>query len=599
MIPKSKKGEKNKKKENEIKEIKKLRDIEELNNKNKKESINLDRKNKKEKEKNEINELKKIGEREEKILLFEGEIRSKERQELEILKERLERRKEELERQKEEELQRIRKEKLKLQKEEELKRIKKEKLERQKEEELKRMKKEKEKLKLQKEEELERIRKEKLERKKEEELQRIKKEEEMKNQKKLIIERQLEYRKAQYQKNNQRIPEKIEKILEDMSILGYIMKEEIIEEKIKNSQKFISIKEATKEENKYEGIFCLGLLAKSLENIGIVTAIEKNSSKDEKSQNIANIVLNFITNGMIDKKKYDLHFEFDDKKNNELLYNKKEQEKFHNKLRKKLSVEYKIPESKIIITNPRKGSYIVQVIFCTNDFNNINIDINTLKNNCDDKEFNELKNLRKIHTKLIMEGCKLSPDMLDPKGNRESGWGKNELRGGFKYIPPKGWKGFGLKVLDKYDNGNNDWLAHNGNINEWAIAYHGIGAGENCNSVEEATHDIFIGEFKAGKGQIHQYDININKRYKPKSNAPNDDHSKIVGTGVYCSPNPDVMDHYSKSSTITINGKNYKMGFMMRVKPDKIRISNKKPEYWVLDGTTDEMRPYRIMVKEN
>ena len=88
-----------------------------------------------------------------------------------------------------------------------------------------------------------------------------------------------------------------------MSILGYIMKEEIIEEKIKNSQKFISIKEATKEENKYEGIFCLGLLAKSLENIGVVTAIEKNSSKDEESQNIANIVLNFITNGMIDKKK--------------------------------------------------------------------------------------------------------------------------------------------------------------------------------------------------------------------------------------------------------------------------------------------------------
>jgi len=36
----------------------------------------------------------------------------------------------------------------------------------------------------------------------------------------------------------------------------------------------------------------------------------------------------------------------------------------------------------------------------------------------------------------------------------------------------------------------------------------------------------------------------------------------------------------------------------MRVKPDKIRFSNKKKEYWVLDGTTNEMRPYRIMIKE-
>ena len=38
------------------------------------------------------------------------------------------------------------------------------------------------------------------------------------------------------------------------------------------------------------------------------------------------------------------------------------------------------------------------------------------------------------------------------------------------------------------------------------------------------------------------------------------------------------------------------MGFMMRVKPDKIRISQSEPDYWVLNGTTDEMRPYRIMM---
>ena len=197
-----------------------------------------------------------------------------------------------------------------------------------------------------------------------------------------------------------------------------------------------------------------------------------------------------------------------------------------------------------------------------------------------------------------MEGCKLTSNMLDSKGNRESGWGENQKRGGFKYIPPKGWKGYGLKVLGKYDNGNDDWLAYDGNPNEWAIAYHGIGVGGNCKTVEEVTHNIYRGEiFFPGGGQDHKGAKNINKRYKPNPYDPNNDQSKTVGICVYCSPNPNVMDQYGSKSNTNINGKTYKMGFMMRVKPDKIRISGKRPEYWVLDGTTNEMRPYRIMIK--
>ena len=117
-------------------------------------------------------------------------------------------------------------------------------------------------------------------------------------------------------------------------------------------------------------------------------------------------------------------------------------------MRKKLSLEYNIPEDKIILTNPQKGSYSVQVIFQTDEFNEKNININKLKGNCSDNEFKELKNLKEVHSGLIMGGCKLSEDMLDPRGNRESGWGENEKRGGFKYIPPKGWKGYGLKDMD-------------------------------------------------------------------------------------------------------------------------------------------------------
>ena len=40
------------------------------------------------------------------------------------------------------------------------------------------------------------------------------------------------------------------------------------------------------------------------------------------------------------------------------------------------------------------------------------------------------------------------------------------------------------------------------------------------------------------------------------------------------------------------------MVFMMRVKPDKIRSSKSAPKEWILDETTNEMRPYRILLKE-
>ena len=188
--------------------------------------------------------------------------------------------------------------------------------------------------------------------------------------------------------------------------------------------------------------------------------------------------------------------------------------------------------------------------------------------------------------------------MLDPRGNRESGWGVNEKRGGYPYTPPpKGWKGYGLKVKDVYDDGNNDWLAYDGNPNEWAVAYHGIG--NNAFSVEETTKLIFTGGFKAGKGQAYQYDNNDNPNYKPDNK---NDHSKKIGVGVYCSPDPSVMEQYAnyakKKATIKNTNKQYLVGFMMRVKPDKIRYSNSKKNYWVLDRTKEQMRPYRIMVKE-
>ena len=327
------------------------------------------------------------------------------------------------------------------------------------------------------------------------------------------------------------------------------MKEEIIEEKEKEPEKFITIQEAIKEEKINKPEFCLGILAQNLEDIGIITAIEKEIKNDEESKSESNTILQFIMNGMIEKKKYNLHFDLGEKRNEELLYNKVEQEKFNNKLRKKLSLEYNIPEDKIIITNPEKGSYQVQVIFQTDEFNEPDLDINKLREKCEnDDDFKEISYLKEIHSQLIMKGCKLNKNMLDPRGNRESGWSEGKKRGGYDYFPPKGWIGFGLNVLDKYDYGNNDWLSNNGNQNEWAIAYHGIGIKLGSTKqilkngqlvdvpfeLEDVVNNIIAGGFKVGANHVCKDHNDLNHP------------GQKVGIGIYCSPSPNVLESYYK-----------------------------------------------------
>ena len=374
----------------------------------------------------------------------------------------------------------------------------------------------------------------------------------------------------------------IKQTLEDMCTLGAITKEKIIEEKKNNPEKFIEIKDAANENNKSNGLFCLGILGSNLESLGITTAIERSISNIKFQQDFANTFLQFIMNGYIEKKKYIFHFDFGDEYNDKLLTDMTEQKTFNKKLAKKLSKDFGIPEIEIIITCPQKGSYKVQVIFETGEFNYFNKNAFMNKFN-KSNEYKELCHLKDIQEELIMDGCRLYQNMLDSRGNRESGWGINEKRGGEPYIPPLGWIGYGLNVYGKYDSGNNNWLGMDGNPEEWCVAYHGIGTGGGV-SVPQATNLIYSGGFKAGGRQA-------------KANEDDTRHpGKKVGNGVYCSPSPKVMDAYAKVTNL--NGKKYKLGFMMRVKPDKVRQSSSNPDYWVLEGTTDEMRPYRIMVKE-
>ena len=161
--------------------------------------------------------------------------------------------------------------------------------------------------------------------------------------------------------------------------------------------------------------------------------------------------------------------------------------------------------------------------------------------------------------------------MFDKKGNKDSGWGDGEDRGGESYIPPEGWIGYGLKVWDKYDldkgEKKNNWLSFNNSEGEWCIAYRGVG-----------------NEIERNEENVYSYDDDIKHP------------GKKVGNGVYCSPNPEVMERYAE--IIQKGKKKYKIGFMVRVNPKKIRVSARNTDIWIVDGKVDDIRPYRILVKE-
>ena len=71
---------------------------------------------------------------------------------------------------------------------------------------------------------------------------------------------------------------------------------------------------------------------------------------------------------------------------------------------------------------------------------------------------------------------------------------------------------------------------------------------------------------------------------------------KKIGNGVFIWNDPKVMKE--KIENINVNGINYKLGLMLRVKPEKIRAPKNMKNVWVVNGTADEIRPYGILLQK-
>jgi hypothetical protein len=121
------------------------------------------------------------------------------------------------------------------------------------------------------------------------------------------------------------------KTLENMIVMGDIIKDEILIEKSENPEKFVDIEKSLKNEN--DDNFAISLLAKDLEKSGIVTAVEKTTDKEDID--VAATNLQFMINGLATKKKLDVHFDYGKEKNNKILNDPIEQKNFLENWKKK------------------------------------------------------------------------------------------------------------------------------------------------------------------------------------------------------------------------------------------------------------------------
>ena len=395
-------------------------------------------------------------------------------------------------------------------------------------------------------------------------------------------------------------------LLKNMDNFGEITKNKIEQEKVSNPNKFISVEEALNyndQNNMNIGInnsnnmmndnmfdddilnnpkndfFVLSILKLALESEGCTCEIERDFPKNNEEKECYTAI-QFIVNGMYKFKKYKFTFDFGEEKNEIMFNDLIIQNNFNNTLVKNLINIFNITKKDIVMTSPRKGPYQITAIIKVSNFTELT-DIqlfNQLTNNPDYVSF-----LIKVEKSILLNGCKLNRKMLDSRGDRNIGWGVNEIRGGKPYTPPIGWIGYGLRVLDRYDWGDNTWLDYNNDPGEWSVAYHGMGS--------SLSGKIDLNEAPDNFGMKSTV---MRQQFKKEMDKYHT--GQVVGEGVYMTQFPMVMEQHC--SVYSCQGKKYKIGIMCRVMPDKIRCPTNSEDYWVINGTDNEVRPYRILIKE-
>ena len=204
----------------------------------------------------------------------------------------------------------------------------------------------------------------------------------------------------------------------------------------------------------------LYLLSNWLEKNGCQVAIEKKP----KDIRLNKFCLQQIFSNKAIERKYTLVF---NEKYNEYFLNRDNTNNLINSLKNDISNYLQIPSQEIFIMNQRGPPYTVDLyIKDLTDFQRMRIE-QYIKS--------KRKDIISIKDSILLEGCKLSPVILEPQFDmRPCDWPRNICyRANIEYHPPFGYIGFALKIWDIYDNGDNTWIGHNNQEGEFAVAYQG------------------------------------------------------------------------------------------------------------------------------
>ena len=415
-------------------------------------------------------------------------------------------------------------------------------------------------------------------------------------------------------------------LIKDIDVFSTIIQDEIKREKNENPDKIITVSKAVESPNT-SNLFAIGVFAAFLESKGTEVIITKKSDNNNSILNkeCLETCINFASSEVGMSKKYELKFDLDKSQSDLLLSNEEEAEKFLNNWKKILSKEMSIPEESIFFFNPRRGSFVVDVKF--------------LQKRADEllPQFEHLqqrhKELKEVTERVLLKGCALSEDFLDSNYNKQLGtWNRsNTYRGNELYDPPHGWLGFGLNISRPTNDYGSDlcWIGKKNCPGEWIVVYHGIREG--LYTETEIVNKISESHLKGGQNQVHENYIDIrhhsygngkcnkcdrifycaycryyeftfkecsDKEVKCRCNPPMKYKCNQCLHGVYCSPKVDVFDSYASYFSVPNSDEKYKIAFMCRADPLKIRQSQKDNNYYICSGESDEIRPYRLLVKE-
>lgn len=379
-----------------------------------------------------------------------------------------------------------------------------------------------------------------------------------------------------------------EEFVEQLIDLTETLKESVYYEAYHEPEKFVKKDEI--KANSSSDLFIQGLLSSFLEEKGINNVIRKSS----KNENVSKTALQLIFNGDAFNQIINFHYSYGDNNDNVILNDEKKQKEFiHNKQINYARILNKNVND-IIISKLREGSINFSILVKNSTLEMLKGKIDELIN----YEKSKGATFCDINLKCLLSFCEIDPEMFDHEFDQlNDGYEKDGKRGPPNYLmdydPPFGYKGYGLKVSGKYDNGDDTWLGYTNQEGEWYIAYHGT-SGNYANAILKEG-------LKKGSGQVHENKNNINPLTKDKF--------PTVGLGVYCTPKIRIADEYAScAGDIPFDDKQFRIVFMLRVNPYKIRISEDEPNYWVFEGDyleektvrkfDDEVRPYRILIKE-